>query len=154
MEALCLQLHSLGTHISVSEGFSEIWEAFIHRTPELQSLAPEQNTPMGRIAPAAFPVGLGLGLHPQPVPHPTLVGMLGVAQGRSSLRSLRLASALPASPGARKGPARRAASLSATALLAARGTDCTSSALWVQSLGVTMTRLPAPGPSPFPRVAS
>lgn len=81
MEALCLQLHSLGTHISVSEGFSEIWEAFIHRTPELQSLAPEQNTPTGRIAPAAFPVGLGLGLHPQPVPHPTLVGMLGVSTG-------------------------------------------------------------------------
>ena len=36
---------------------------------------------MGHVASAAFPAGLGLGLHPQPVPHPTLVGMLGVSTG-------------------------------------------------------------------------
>lgn len=62
--------------------FLKIWEAFIHRTPDLSLWRlKEQNTQMGHVAPAAFPAGLGLGLHPQPVPHPTLVGMLGVSTG-------------------------------------------------------------------------
>lgn len=74
----------------------------------------EQNTRMDLIAPAAFTAGAGLGLHPQPVPHPTLAGKLGVSTGLfshvSSLGSLQTWTRhRPAPPGTRKGPAHHTA---------------------------------------------
>ena len=74
----------------------------------------EQNTRVDLIAPAAFTAGAGLGLHPQPVPHPMLAGKWVSAQGRfshmSSLRSLRTWTRhRPPPPGTRKGSAHHTA---------------------------------------------
>ena len=87
MEALRLQLHSLGTHISVSEGFSEIWEAFIHRTPDLQSSASKRTEHAdGPHCSCCVPSRAGSGTPPPARPAPHISGHAG-RQHRAGPRS-------------------------------------------------------------------
>lgn len=129
--------------------------SFYSQDPGFESLAPlkEQNTQMGHIAATAFPAGLGLGLHPQPVPHHVSVTCWrqhrASSRPMSSLTSLRLAQHmhLPLMHATGLHTVRRPTT--STALLAAfsrAGAHPVG-----PKPGVTrMTELPAPGPNPFP----